>query len=318
MIRELKNQKNFWYLFDYLFILRPLILIPVWNFFLIGNYLASPENRFALKTFLGLAVYTMLIGGIYILNQITDIETDRLNKKLFILSENHLPIRNACIEMFFLWFSALLFSWFFGYLFFILSIISLIIGILYSLPPAKLKGKPFLDTLSNGIGYGMINFAAGWLMQRPLESAVFMKFLPYFLSISAVFINTTIVDIAGDKKAGEITTAVFLGEAKSYVVSLILMISAILLSLHQKDLICLIPAVLSTPLFLYAAVYNLLKGKIHRSATIVSFRLPGLILTIITCILYPVIIPFIVIIILGMKIYYKKRFNIIYPTLSKG
>ncbi len=318
MKEELKNQNKLWYLFDYLFILRPFILIPVWNFFLIGNHLASPEHRLALKSFLGLAVYTMLMGGIYILNQITDIDTDRLNRKLFILSENHLPIRNAYIEMFFLWFSALLLAWFFGYLFFIIAIISLIIGVLYSLPPVKLKGKPFLDTLSNGFGYGVINFAAGWVMQRPLEAAAFMKFLPYFLSISAVFINTTIVDMAGDKKAGEITTAVFLSEARSYVVSFILMISAILLSLHQKDLICLIPAALSTPLFLYAAIHNILKGKISRSITIASFRLPGLIITIITCILYPVIIPFIVLVILGMKIYYKKRFGINYPTLSRG
>ncbi|MEO0206539.1 MAG: UbiA family prenyltransferase, partial [candidate division WOR-3 bacterium] len=188
--------------FDYFFILRPLILIPVWDFFLIGNYLASPDNRFATKPFIGLCLYTMLMGGVYILNQITDINTDRLNKKLFILSESYMPLKNAYIEMLLLWSLSLFFSWFFGIHFFILVLISLIIGILYSVPPFKLKGRPFLDTLSNGIGYGVINFAAGWLMQKSFEWQIFSRFLPYFLSISAVFINTTIVDIEGDRKSG--------------------------------------------------------------------------------------------------------------------
>jgi len=304
--------------FDYIFILRPLILIPVWDFFLIGNYLASQENRFVLKPFLGLGVYTMLMGGIYILNQITDINTDRLNKKLFILSENFISLKNAYIEMVLLLGVSLFFSWFFGLYFFFLTVISLIIGILYSLPPVKLKGKPFIDTLSNGIGYGMLNFALGWLMQRSFEWQMFLKFLPYFLSISAVFINTTIVDIEGDRKSGEITTSVFLGEKTSHVLSSILMAGAVFVSLIQKDIVCLLPSTISLPLFLYTAIHCLLNKKINRSITILSFRLPGLIFTIITCILYPVIIPFLFVVIIGMKIYYKKRFPIDYPTLTRG
>lgn len=314
----MEKQNRFLKIFDYIFILRPLILIPVWDFFLIGNYLASPPSRFALKPFLGLGVYTMLMGGVYILNQITDISTDRLNKKLFILAEQFIPLKNAYIEMFLLWGASLFLSWFFGLHFFFVIIVSLIIGIFYSLPPIKLKGKPFFDMLSNGIGYGIINFIAGWLMQRPFEWNIFYRFLPYFLSICAVFINTTIVDIEGDRKSGEITTSVFLGEKISYVLSSILMAGAVYTAIIKNDLICLIPASLSLPLFLYITVYCIFTNKIHRNMTILSFRLPGLIFTIIICVIYPVLIPILLIVFAGMKIYYKNRFQLDYPTLTRG
>ncbi|MEO0182666.1 MAG: hypothetical protein ABIL40_04245 [candidate division WOR-3 bacterium] len=55
-----------------------------------------------------------------------------------------------------------------------------------------------------------------------------------------------------------------------------------------------------------------------RKIAILSFRLPGLIFTIITCILYPGYIPFLMVLILSMRIYYKKRFNLEYPTLTHG
>ncbi|MGB9721649.1 MAG: UbiA family prenyltransferase [bacterium] len=312
------GKNRFLGVFDYFFVLRPLILIPVWDFFLIGNYLAYPENRLAIKSFVGLGLYTMLMGGIYILNQINDINTDRLNKKLFILSENHMPLNNAYIEMILLWTLSLLLTRFFGIHFFILVLVSLIIGVLYSLPPVKLKGKPIFDTLSNGIGYGMLNFAAGWLMQKPFEWQIFLRFLPYFLSISAVFINTTIVDIEGDKKSGEFTTSIFLGERLSYVVSLVLMSGGVVFSIIYRDLICLIPSAMSVPLYFHTAIYYITKKRVNRPMTIVSFRLPGVVFTIITCIIYPIIIPFLFVLLIGMRIYYKKRFDIDYPSLNQG
>ncbi|MCX7994242.1 MAG: UbiA family prenyltransferase [candidate division WOR-3 bacterium] len=302
---------------DYFFLLRPFILIPVINFFLIGNYIAGGSG-FEYRVLSGLLLYTLMMGGVYILNQITDIETDRLNKKLFLLSENYLPMKHAYIEMFLIWGTVLFFSYRFGYQFFIIIIISLILGILYSLPPFKLKGKPILDTLSNGFGYGILNFSAGWLMQRALEWGVFLRFLPYFFSISAIFINTTIVDMEGDKKAGAITTSVFLGAKFSYVISSLLILIGLVFSIFYEDYICLISSALSLPIFLYTTFYFLKKKEINRKITILSFRLPGLIFTFITCILYPWFLPIFLFLILVMRIYYKKRFNIDYPSLSQG
>ncbi|MGB3342199.1 MAG: UbiA family prenyltransferase [bacterium] len=304
--------------FDYFFLLRPLILIPSWNFLLIGCYLAQKKGGFSIDIVIGLIIYTCLMGGVYIFNQITDIETDRANKKLFILYEGHVPVKHAYIEMVVLWVVAMLLSLKFSFIFLVFIGISLFLGVLYSLPPVKLKGKPVLDTLANSLGYGMINFAVGWLIVASFDMAMFIKFIPYFLSISAVFINTTVVDIEGDRKAGEITTAVLLGEQAALVCSAVLISAAIIAAYLMRDLVCLIPAALAFPFFVYGALYALLKNKQNRKLTIFSFRLPGLLFTLATVYLYPYYAVILLAVFLSMRVYYKKRFGLNYPTLAQG
>lgn len=305
-------------LFDYFFILRPLILIPCWDFLLIGCYLARQKTGWTPEIIMGLIIYTMVMGGVYILNQIMDIATDKINQKLFLLSGEYISVRSAYIQMSVLWVIALVLSFQFSTTFVIFIVLSLLIGILYSLPPVKLKGKPILDTLSNGIGYGMINFAIGWLIFKSFDWAMFLIFLPYCLSICAVFINTTIVDIEGDIKTGEITSAVLLREKLSYTVSTVLMAGAVVASIIRRDLICLIPAAVSFPLFVFTTVYFYTRKTVNQRFTIVSFRLPGLLFTIATIFLYPIYAAVLLVIIVGMRIYYRKRFGIAYPTLSGG
>lgn len=258
------------------------------------------------------------MGGVYILNQLTDIETDRLNKKLFLIAGGLVSVRAAYTEMVILWVAAILLSLRFGWLFLLFIVVSIALGIMYSLPPVKLKGKPVLDTLANGIGYGMINFAVGWLLVSSFDPSMFIRFVPYFLSISAVFINTTIVDIEGDRQAGENTTGVFLGPRLSGAVSTLIMAAAIVFAYLQRDYICLIPAALSWPLFIYSAGYSLVRGSVSRRAAIASFRLPGLVFTVITAVLYPIYFVVLVILLLSMRLYYRKRFGMTYPTLARG
>ena len=150
------------------------------------------------------------------------------------------------------------------------------------------------------------------------DLSMFIKFLPYFFSISAVFVNTTVVDIEGDRKAGEITTAVLLGEQVSLVLSTALLGAGITSAYLMRDLICLIPAVLAFPFFIYGALYALLRNKQNRRLTIFSFRLPGLLFTMATVYLYPPYAIFLIIVFLFMRFYYKKRFGINYPTLAQG
>jgi len=303
---------------DYFFLLRPLILIPVWNFLLIGAYLARGHGGFTGKLFIGLLLYTCVMGGVYILNQIMDRETDRANEKLFLLSRDLIPLKHAYVEMISLWIIALVLSLLYGLVFPLVVVLSIILGILYSLPPVKLKGKPILDTLANGFGYGMVNCMIGWLLVSSYHPDMFYRFFPYVLSISGVFVNTAVVDIEGDRQAGELTTAVLLGIPASYMLSTVFMAFAIFWAYLNRDMICLIPAAVSFPLFLYVLLFALLKHRIPRKATIASFRVPGLLFTIMTVYLYPLYAFLLVFLIIAMRVYYKKRFNIVYPTLYGG
>lgn len=280
--------------------------------------MADRQANFTVDIGIGLLAYTFVAGGGYILNQIMDIETDRMNKKLFLLTGGFVSRQAAYAEMIILWTLAVLLSLRFGMLFMVLIAASILMGILYSVPPVKLKGKPVLDALANGVGYGMINFAVGWLLVSTFTPSMVIRFLPYCLSIIAVFINTTIVDVEGDRRAGELTTGVFLGSRISSIASTFIMGGAIVLAYAQREYICLIPAVVSWPLFVYAAGYALLRGGISRRVTIASFRLPGLLFTLITALLYPVYVAVLLVIFISMRVYYKKRFGMTYPTLASG
>lgn len=304
--------------FDFVFLLRPILLIPCWNFLLIGSYRAQGGGGFSGRVLLGLVIYTFVMGGIYILNQIMDVETDRINKKLFLLSEGYIPIKYAYLEMLILWIVAIFLSLKFDLIFLLFILISIIMGIMYSVPPIKLKGKPIVDTLSNGLGYGMINLGVGWLLVQPFAWHMFYRFIPYFLSLCAFFINTTIVDIEGDRRAHELTTAIFLGGNVASIISTILMIGGVVTAYILKDLVCLIPTAVSLPLYIYVAVKTSLKNTIDRKSTIASFRLHGLLFTVMTAFLYPLYFLVLIVVFVSMRFYYKSRFGMVYPTLSQG
>ncbi|RKZ26370.1 hypothetical protein DRQ20_03110 [bacterium] len=294
----------FW---DYIFLIRPTLLVPVWTFFLIGYARGGGEGRF----FLSIFAYSLLMGGVYILNQIVDRETDRINKKLFLLSEGIIPLKHAWCEMIVLFVASLTLSFLFPVPYRIFFFISFIFGILYSAPPARFKGRPLLDLFSNAFGYGVLNFGIGYLTSGEFTWKIFLYSLPYFFAVGGVFINTTIPDIPGDREAGEITTGVWLGEKKCLFLSTIFIFISLVLSIILKDILCLIAASVSLPLFLYALL------RPSRKSVLISIRIGAPILTLAVCFLYPLFFPVLLLLYLSMRIYYKKRFNYDYPTLTR-
>lgn len=301
---------------DYVFLLRPTLLIPVWTLLLLGYYRALGEPRMHTtvdsKFLLAFLLYSGLMGGVYILNQIVDRETDRANKKLFLVSEGHVPVKFAYVEMVMLFLIASALSLRFSLAFVFFFLMSFLLGIMYSAPPFKLKGRPIWDLISNSLGYGLLNFGIGWLACRPISTEMFLRSIPYVLSVGAVFVNTTIPDVPGDLRAGDRTTGVLLGTRSALTLSTLLLSCALLSSVLLKDWVCLTASVWSFPLFMRAAIRADVKSCFH------SMRLGAPSLVVITGILFP---PFLVLLILtffSMRVYYKRRFGVLYPTVAGG
>jgi 4-hydroxybenzoate polyprenyltransferase len=297
---------------DYFMLLRPTLFLPLWLFFLLGAYHADGEISLgAVSTFI---LYTMLMGGVYIFNQIVDRESDKRNKKLFLLSDGLIPLKNAYIEMGILFAVSIFGALLFGLDVFVAFLVSLFMGITYSLPKIETKGKPFLDIIWNAAGYGVLALIVGWLAVAEPSGSMFLTAIPYFFAVAAVFVNTTIPDIEGDREEGKLTTGVFLGKRKTLFLAVVLDLLAIVTAylLGERGYICLIGAGLAFPIFVFAYI------KQTKKSILFSFRaIPG-ILAIIVFFITPVIIPLFAAVLGVQKIYYKNKFNIDYPNVFSG
>ncbi|OPX17915.1 hypothetical protein BXT86_03925 [candidate division WOR-3 bacterium 4484_100] len=133
------------------------MLIPVWAFLLLGYYRAGGERfYFNTKFILIFIIYSILAASVYILNQITDIRSDTINRKHLLLAEGILSKRDAYMEIAVLLIMVIILSFFLNFHFLFFIAVSFIMGIIYSVPPFKFKDRPILDFLINAIGYGFI------------------------------------------------------------------------------------------------------------------------------------------------------------------
>ncbi len=305
-----------WIVLDLLFLTRPTILVPVWTFMFLGYFWASGHRFLQIQLvpqkafWMVFASYTFLMAGSYIVNQISDRETDRLNRKLFLLSEGKVPVYLAYIWLFLLWGVSLYLLLKIGGVFGILWPISLLMGLLYSLPPVKFKGRPFFDLIFNSIGYGMVNFLVGWITVSPIDRWAFVHSIPYVLLVGAVFLNTTVPDIPGDRLSGEITTGVYLGEKSTTLFALAMITPAIILAVVLKDPFSLIASLFSFPFFLKAFLNpNDLNVKL-------SYRIGGATLVLMVSLRYILFFAVLIFLFVALKFYYKFRFGLDYPTLK--
>jgi len=198
---------------DYLFVLRPLILVPVWSFYLLGartGELAAPPGA-AGHVFPGLACLTLLMASAYLINQVFDRRTDAINEKGHYLTRGLFSARAVVAGSLALLIAA---AWFNRELPGAqreTMVAALVLAMAYSLPPARLCARPVADLAANALGYGGVAFAAGHAAFDPSLAAAARAAAPWVPLVGAVFLHTTILDVDGDRRTGKRTTAVAFG-----------------------------------------------------------------------------------------------------------
>lgn len=84
----------------------------------------------------------------------------------------------------------------------------LLLGWLYSAPPARLKARPGADVAVNALVVGVLAPVAGWSLHRPVgEYPAVMAILGLLLA-AALYLPTTVMDRDADVAAGDTTIAV--------------------------------------------------------------------------------------------------------------
>jgi 4-hydroxybenzoate polyprenyltransferase len=314
-------KKNILHWLDLLFLIRPILLVPVWGFSLFGYYRAkcfsltdiiNLWNNSSLLTGFLLFFFSLSVGAVYIFNQIADIEVDKKNGGLPLLASGIVRKKDALAFASFLIVVSVVMPLFTEYkVISLLSIFALIIGLLYSFKPFYFSGRPICDFLSNALGYGVIAFGAGWICggRTFLEAAFLKSALPYFLLMCAGSISSTLPDRAGDYSEQKNTTAVVFGAQKAHIIATFLLINAAIAALIQSDFLAFICAAAPFPFYL---------GYIFKPTDFFmesTYKIGGAIAMLCSSIIIPLMIPVAIIVFFTTWLYFRLRHGVSYPSL---
>jgi homogentisate phytyltransferase/homogentisate geranylgeranyltransferase len=173
-----------------------------------------------------LTLLTCLALNVYIvgLNQIVDIEIDQINKPTLPLASAEMSLRQGWAVVAVTGLVAVVGAWFAGPFLLATTVVILIIGTIYSVPPLRLKRFPFWAAISIALSRGVIaNLGValhyqdvfGELLDTPLTTLAVMA--AFFFSFGLVIaIYKDIPDLVGDQMHGIETFAVKLGPQRAF------------------------------------------------------------------------------------------------------
>ena len=190
-------------------------LLSTWSLYFMSAYpQAEVKNQIAL--FL-LTLISAIGCNLYIvcLNQITDIELDKLNKPHLPLASGEISRSTARVIITFSALVSVISAYLAGWLMFALVLIVGALGTAYSVPPLKFKkhhlGAAFSITLVRGVLVNILMFLHfQWEIAETLEFPLYMWPLVLFMILFSIGIAwlKDIPDIKGDRNHGIETLAV--------------------------------------------------------------------------------------------------------------
>jgi 4-hydroxybenzoate polyprenyltransferase len=281
--------------------------MPVWTVALLGAGQAA-GHRISTNVAGSLFFATAcLFGAVYLVNQIFDRESDRINNKGFFLSREILSVPEAAVLAAGLNLAALAVSLLVSGYAFVLFVVIVILGMLYSAPPFRLKDRAWPALLANMLAHGSIVYIIGAGWNENLEWRHLVKSLPYFFAVGAIYLNTTLPDVEGDKKVGKKTMAVVYGERFAQGIALIFVLVAIGIAVYTRDFDFLLPAIMALPLFALA-----LDRKSARYS-VWATKAALVLLSLAAALYFWWYVLILAAGFLAARTYYKRRFGMAYP-----
>ncbi len=295
---------------DFIFAARPMLLLPVWSLFLIADNFYSGTTSFDRYDFIILAGLTFLVAGAYYINQIYDYQSDLINKKLGFLqtgkiSRNEMTIVYIVLSAISI-ITGFMLSRFLGIVFSLIFIL----GYIYSAPPLRLKDRPILGLLSNSFAYGILVPLSIPGLAENADYLVMIMPTYFFMTVSAGYLLTIIPDREGDAETGKQTLAVILSDRSIIIVAIILLAFSLLLAWEMNHLFLFL--ISSVSLLLCAAI--LISPK--RNLIFLACKLPILLISLLAGYYYSGYLVFLLALLFLTRLYYKKRFGMVYPRIN--
>jgi 4-hydroxybenzoate polyprenyltransferase len=298
-------------IFDLIFAARPMLLLPVWSIFIVTRHVVMSDQPYGINELLILIGETLIFAGAYFLNQITDYESDLINKKLGFLQRGYINKKEMICGYVIVSIAGLtigvIISLYIGLIF---SAI-LILGLIYSAPPLRLKDRPIGGFLANIIAYGvLVPLTVVTETARPFLSDHWYLTVFFFLTVGAIYLLTIIPDREGDLKTGKMTMAKLLSDRVLILIGMcFLVVAGGWACMLKLSLLCIIGGV-SFLLYLMALI-------VHKNDMILlACKTPILLLSLLAGYYFPLYIVFLIVLIMATRLYYQWRFNMVYPRLN--
>jgi lycopene elongase/hydratase (dihydrobisanhydrobacterioruberin-forming) len=203
----------------YLLHLRPLEWPIMSAHFFLGALLASGWGLRAKPSLLGWLVFVALMnGGTLAINSAFDQDEGDIGylKAPPKPPEHLLAFSSALLAL-----SAAL-----GFLlplpFALINLACVVMSVLYSVPPPRLKARAGWDLLINCVGFGLLTPLAGWaLTGRPFNRPILFASAGFAFLFASLYPMTQIYQVAEDSRRGDRTLVIQVGVGRSLALALV-------------------------------------------------------------------------------------------------
>lgn len=299
-------------LLDIIFASRPLLLMQVWTVYLValGYHQRLSGDSF---TWLDLAIMTaltLIFAAAFLINQVYDEESDRINGKLGFLQSGLITRSQMAIYAILATAAAFAIAAAISWLMVGLVAQVTLLGWLYSAPPARFKDRPIAGLLTNAWAHGCLVTVAV-MPEMNINNTGLLGWdnpLFFFLAVASIHMLTTIPDRVGDARTGKRTSAVAFGPRFTAIAAVIFMAAAALVAYRSQHAELFFIAGGTSLMHLLAAVTG------SPRMILAGTKMPLLALALLAGYFFPVYFLFIVALLFGTRAYYLKRFSMQYPS----
>ena len=235
----------------------PVSWVPAYLGTVVAGHAWLPAPDDVPRAVLALLVLGPLIwGAVLAQNDLHDLRSDRDNPRKATaplvtgaVTEQRLRVGYRAVAL-----AAVGTALFVGPLFVLGVAAVLLLGWAYSVPPLRLKTRPGWDVAVNALVVGVVSPAAGWAITRAPWEFPWQFGLIGLLFAAALYVPTTVTDLAADTDAGDTTFAVRFGARFAYRIGVALWAAALLVCLLCACAGTLVPRSTLVPQLLTAPV----------------------------------------------------------------
>jgi len=176
------------------------------GFFLANGFSFTSEAIY--RWFLAMLAWAVLgNGGTLAINSVFD----RDDGDIGYLNDPPAPPRHLLTFSLVLMLAGLPVAALLGHRFLIAYVVCVIMSLLYSVPPIRLKARAGFDVLINSAGFGALTLYAGWAaMGRSFEPPIINVVVGFFFLFAGFYPLTQIYQMVEDSRRGDVTLALLL------------------------------------------------------------------------------------------------------------